>query len=100
MMGWNGAAPLCEAGTDLLGEGWMVTGMMGFGFLFTILLFGGIAWLLLSQRDRMQMVAAGYAAPAPTARVTDRAADIVRERYARGEIDTDTYQSLMADLRR
>ncbi len=100
MMYGYGLDRLCADGAGVFGSGWMVTGMMGLGFL---LIVGVIVWALVSQRDRVQhaFVAppATYGqAPAPAPRA-DTAEAIARERFARGEIDREEYDRLMATLR-
>ena len=67
------------------GWGW---GMAMFGWLFmvlTVVLVGWVLWLIGGQL--------------PTSRSRERrAADVLDERYARGEIDRDEYRSRKADL--
>ena len=65
--------------------------MMFGGFLFVALLIGLVVWL--ANSGRRAPVYAGSAAP------RSAALDIVRERYARGEIDREEYQRLQDDLR-
>jgi putative membrane protein len=88
---------------SLLGMGMMGPGMMAWHWgttggwwmwivmvLFWVLLLGGGAWLLavILRRDRQPDTGAGR----------NRALDIARERYARGEITRDEYESLRRDL--
>lgn len=100
--GLNGIG-CAAAGGGLLGSGWMVTGMMGLGLILTVLLIAGIVWLLASQRDRLQQTYApqlGYAqgSVAPSA-TGNHPLEIVRARFARGEIDREEYDRLIAALR-
>jgi uncharacterized membrane protein len=84
--------------------GWTVTLMMGFGLLFTIALIGVVVWLVSNQGranlglGNQQVQAGSPVAPAPVAQ-GDHAQEIVRARYARGEIDAAEYDALMAGLR-
>ena len=62
-----------------------------FMWIFWILLIAGVAWL----------VATLVASRARPGNVTGTsAADIVKERYARGEIDRTEYEQKLQDLRR
>jgi len=77
----------------MMGPGWMlgVMGMnalIGLGLLALLLvgIVAGLRWLTGSAGQR----AAGFG--------TDRALDLLRERYARGEIDRDEFQRLRQDL--
>ncbi len=66
--------------------------MMVFMTLFWILVIALVIWLVY----RFAGGARGPGAP-PSA---DRAEAILRERYARGEIDRETYERMLEDLRR
>lgn len=90
---WNS---LCPAGsTGFLGSGWVVYAM---GFALVILV-GVVLWVLLSQRSTQPTgsipTPMSYAATRPG----DAAESIARERFARGEIDRDEYDRLIATLR-
>jgi len=82
----------------------MWSAMMGFGFLLVV---GLIAWLVwAAQRGTLSTNAypavpggVTYAAPRQPAAASDTAEAIVRERFARGEIDRDEYDRLIAALR-
>jgi len=65
--------------------------MMFGGFLLFVLLIGLVAWLATSGRRDAGTPRFSGVHPA--------ALDIVRERYARGEIDQDEYKRLIADLK-
>jgi len=65
------------------GWGW---GGMGFGWLIPLAVIGLIVWAVVSA-TRSNPPAGG-----------DRALGILKERYARGEIDRDTYESMRRDL--
>jgi putative membrane protein len=76
-----------------MGWGWHESMMLGgaFMWLFWVLVIAGVAWLvatLVASRGR----SSGSAATT--------AADIVKERYARGEIDRSEYEQKLQDLRR
>ena len=69
--------------------GWGGTGMMiGWTVLLVVLVVA--VWALATRRGRSDDIrpAAG-----------DRAEDIVREQYARGEIDEETYRRRLDELR-
>lgn len=89
----------------LLGNEWTVLPIMGFGLLLVI---GLVVWFLLTQRHEPAHVTTASQAPAQQvpgpqayapAPVTDPAEEIVRDRFARGEIDSDEYTRLIATLR-
>jgi len=100
--GFDGWCSTAFSGTNgLFGSGWMVT-TMGLGLLLIVAL---VVWLVWSQRDAAvrataHQVPAPYIAP-PAAASTheDSAERIARERFARGEIDRDEYERLIAALR-
>jgi putative membrane protein len=76
-----------------MGWGWHDSMMFGGGFmwLFWVLLIAGVAWL----------VAALVASRGRASNSTGASAmDIVKERYARGEIDRTEYEQKLQDLRR
>ena len=60
--------------------------------LFWAVVLAVVIWLIV------KLVARGHPPGAETGQ--SRAEEIVRERYARGEIDRDTYQRMLEDLRR
>jgi putative membrane protein len=76
-----------------MGWGWHDGMMFGGGFMWIVwlLLIGGVAWLVA-------MLAAPRGRTGSSTRAT--AADIVKERYARGEIDRTEYEQKLQDLRR
>lgn len=82
--GWHGPGMM-----DGWGMGWF--GMV-FNIVFWILILVGlvflIRWLVQSGRDRSNR---GYGGGS-------RALDILKERYARGEIDKQQYESMKKDL--
>ncbi len=78
---------------------------IGGGFPF----ISGLVWLLiiagvvilavaLIRRDRLAVTGTGAAVSAPTTS-TGNVLQIVRERYARGEIDREEYERLTKELR-
>jgi putative membrane protein len=90
----------------LLGGGWMMgPGMMGyygrFGYspwmgivmlLFWVLVIGGIAWLVVWL---VRQGPPGHAGAGPSGA---RPLDILRERYARGEITREQYEEMRREL--
>lgn len=89
---------------SLLGMGMMGPGMMawhwgtGVGWwwavamiLFWVLLLGGGAWLLVTILRGNRQLDTGVGGGG-------RALDILRERYARGEITREEYESMRRDL--
>lgn len=78
------------------GFGWM----MGLGAaLFSLLLLAGLALLVVLL---VRMIAGGVRddrrAPRPDTGGTDNAKQILAERFARGEIDSDEYQDRLSHL--
>jgi putative membrane protein len=76
-----------------MGWGWHDGMMFGGGFMwiFWLLLIAGVAWLVATL-----VASRGRASNATAASATD----IVKERYARGEIDRTEYEQKLQDLRR
>ena len=76
-----------------MGWGWHDSMMFGGGFMWIlwVLLIAGVAWLaatLVASRGRR----GDSTGPSAT--------DIVKERYARGDIDRTEYEQKLHDLRR
>jgi putative membrane protein len=69
---------------------WNGWGHMGFMWLFWVALIAVIVWLLIR------------AAPGPTSsgEVQDSPEQILKRRYARGEIEKEEYERRLTDLRR
>lgn len=76
-------------GQPLFGGFWWMWIMMA---LFWILIVGGIAWLVVQLTRQGETAGMG---PRPRGR---RPLDILRERYARGEISRDEYEQMRRDL--
>ena len=76
-----------------MGWGWHDSMMFGGGFMWIVwlLLTAGVVWLVAT------LVASRARQGNPTG---TSAADIVKERYARGEIDRIEYEQKLEDLRR
>ena len=81
--------------------GWMGPGMMGgYGFglgilmsLFWVLVIGGVGLLVF------RLLGSGPAATTPDGPATgNRALDILRERYARGEISKEQFDQMRRDI--
>ncbi len=67
--------------------------MMGFGLLFPLLVIGGIAY---AAGWRPQF---GQASPpAPAAGSSNNVLEILRERYARGEVKKEEYEEMKRTL--
>ncbi len=72
------------------GGGWGMGWGMGFGWLFWLLIIGLVIWgikAISENRGRNESRPSG-----------DRALEILKERYARGEIDRDEYEARKRDL--
>ena len=88
-----GYGPGVGPGTDW---GWWpmgMFGMMGLGFLLWIIIVGLVIWFIVFLVRRY----GGHAAPGG-GWAGDRAEQVLRERYARGEIDRETFTNMMKDL--
>ncbi len=75
--------------------GWGVGGIgMGGGGLFTLVVWGailvGVVWTVRRLWDRSR--------PAPGGQAQGSALEILRERYARGEIDRAEFQAKKRDM--
>jgi len=75
------------------GMGWGGWGM-GFGWLVPLVVIGLIVWAVVAfARSRGE----GLGGPGSGA---DRALALLKERYAGGELDVDTYRRMRKDLER
>lgn len=84
MMGWSGW------GSGGMGLGaWSGTGMMLFSVVLLVGLVGLVVWLFRGGSP---------AAAGPTGSVS-RAEDILKERFARGELTREQYEQMRQDLR-
>ena len=68
--------------------------MMGFGLLFVLLVVGAVAYAGGWRPQFGQWSEAGNSA----GRGNNNALEILRERYARGEIDKEQYERMRSDL--
>ena len=74
-------------------HGWYADGYMGWmgiGWVPGVALFAVLIWVLLRSTQR----SGGAERP------SESAEDILKRRYAKGEIDRDTYQRMLQDLKR
>ena len=77
-----------------LNVGWMILGS-----LMMLLLWAGlIALVILAWRAFVHSGSGQAATPRARPQTGDRALDVLKERYARGEISSDQYEALQADL--
>ena len=65
---------------------------MGFGLIFTILLVVGFIYLLNGRGSNINDLVS------PTGKAHNSPLELAQERYARGEIDKQTYEQLRHDL--
>jgi putative membrane protein len=79
-MMWN-------SGTECLGGG---LPMMMFGGVFMIVFWGLIIWLIVLAIQKLS--------PGDKSSKTDKAVDILRQRYSQGEIDTEEYRQRLHEL--
>lgn len=78
-------------------HGWVSLAFMGLSMLFWIGLIGLIAWALsrwLAPRLR-GMSGASLMSSATLANAQPSATELLRQRYARGEIDTTTFEQMI-----
>lgn len=76
-------------GQPFVGGFWWMWIMMAF---FWVLIIGGVVWLVVRLTQQAETAGAG-----PRTR-GGRALEILRERYARGEISRDEYERMRRDL--
>ncbi|MCL4455634.1 MAG: SHOCT domain-containing protein [Deinococcus sp.] len=75
----------------MMGWGWGPYGygmMGGWGWLIQLLLLAAIIYVLVRA----------FSGPARPTETSSRALDILRERYAKGEIDQETFERMKAEL--
>ncbi len=70
----------------------------GIAMLIGVVLVGVIVYLLVSNRQRLSNTNANTGANTNTSTNTDSAQTILKERLAKGEIDEETYDSLLKKL--
>jgi putative membrane protein len=73
-------------------HGWYGDGHMGWmsiGWIFGLALIVALVWALLRASRR----------PGGTREPRESAEDVLQRRYAKGEIDRDTYQRMLRDLK-
>lgn len=71
-------------------------GIMGFGMILLMILFVVVIGFIIYAAIRLvQRETPGRR----SYEIRDKSFDVVRERYARGEIDADTYKRIMDDLK-
>ena len=74
------------------GGGWGWGLGMGFGWIVPLVVIGLIVWAVIAI-TRSQSGGSGSAGAAP-----DRSLTILKERYAKGELDSETYQRMRKEL--
>jgi putative membrane protein len=77
------------------GYGWQGMLWMGLGSLFWLVLLGLSIWLLVRWLTRNSHPATPWYPNTPP---SPSAMEILRQRYARGEMDTETFQAMRAHL--
>ena len=87
MMGWG-------SGMGLWG-GWFLAGLVCLLFVGGLIVLGLVAFAALSRSSGQRPKDDGHLL---ASRGGNRAAEIVKERYARGEITKEQYQSMLDDL--
>ena len=83
-------------------DGWglaMLFGMLGFGVLIAVAVGFAVLWMAHSSRTPAHSLPLEYSAGATQQRGTAAAEQILAERMARGEIDTEEYQTRLEALR-
>jgi putative membrane protein len=73
-------------------HGWYGYGSMawmGFGWVFGLLLVGALIWALVGSRG----------GPDTMVDRRDSPEEILKRRYVKGEIDRETYQKMLSDLK-
>lgn len=83
----QGWCPMCPGMDGSMGWVWML--LMG---LFWIAVLGGVIWILYRLARSQGWIGAGHR--------SGRSEEVLRERYARGEIDRETYDAMLEDLAR
>lgn len=68
--------------------------MMGLGWLIPLLVLGVLVWIAVQFGRRHQL----GASPEQRGVRADRALDILRERYAKGEISREEFNAMKQDL--
>src|SRR5215475_1087010 len=78
------------------GYGWQGMLWMGLSGLFWLVVLGLVIWLLMRWLTRNSHLTAPPYPGTPPAPLS--ALEILRQRYARGEIDTETFQKMRVQL--
>ena len=65
---------------------------MGFGFIFMLLFWGGLLWLIVN------LISTGKSGVLDSARRTESPTEILKRRYARGEINKKEFEEKKKDL--
>ena len=83
-------------------DGWglaMLFGMLGFGVLIAVAVGFAVLWMARSTTPPSQALPLEHPAGPTTRTVTAGAEQILAERMARGEIDTEEYQARLEALK-
>jgi putative membrane protein len=74
--------------------------MMGFGGIFGILLIGVIVWAVIQFTNKNNSSNPFDTTRGKIARGEENALDILKKRYARGEINQKEYEQMKQDLKK
>lgn len=67
----------------------MMNGFMGFGWFFWIIVVGLVIWAVIQMSSKNQNITSGS---------SETPLDILKKRYAKGEITKEEYENMKRDL--
>lgn len=80
---------LLFGGFGMMGFGGMMGGFgMGFGWIFMLLLIGAVIWLIVTLTNQARS----------DGKIGDDASEILKRRYAKGEISKKEYEEMKKEL--